>query len=225
MKALNKILFLNILIVTCVAFFACDKEEEKNPFPTNTCYDFVTFEARNDNGTTYTLQKSGDSPLITYTSSYTLKDHKDLEAGRRIIILYTRTDGEPYTSGPINLYGYMLTNNTTQTLTDFNPMEKSDLVKMTALTRTGQYINMQLELSTHSIQKPKKLELCLDKTTSDTPIPELHLVYQASEPGENYASGYASFDVQTIWEKPSCTGIKIIYDTPDGTFSKEFHKH
>lgn len=224
MKIIEKISIFSVLLATCLTFFACDKDEQKNPFPPDTCYDFVTFEARNDKGTTYTLQRSEDSPLITYTSSYTLKDHKDLEVGRRIIILYTRTDGEPYTSGPINLYGYMLTNNTSQIPTDYNPEEKSNLIKMTALTRTGQYVNMQLELSTHSIQQPQRLELCIDKKTVDLPMPELHLLYQASEPGENYASGYASFDIQTVWEKTTCKGIKIFYETPEGTITKELIK-
>lgn len=219
-------LILAILVAPWVwVLSSCSSDEPDYRVPTDVCYDFVTFEGKSAKGSEFSLRRSGDSELVTYSSGYPFSQDTILYKGYRFIIQYKRTDGEPYTSGPITLYGYRLLDNAnSQQLVGYDPQRPSEMVKPQTMTRTGQYINMQLQMSCMQAGKAKILELAVDSATLDRDVPELRLVYRASTPGQNYCTGYASFDISSVWNLPTCRGVKVTCKTPNGEESSCFYK-
>ncbi|MDE7376801.1 MAG: hypothetical protein K2N16_08120 [Muribaculaceae bacterium] len=204
---------------------ACSNDEPEYRVPTDVCYDFVTFESKDAKGSDFSLRRSGDSELINYHSGYSFDQDTVLHPGYRFIIQYKRVDGEPYTSGRITLYGYRLLDNAnSQQLVGYDPQNPSEMVKPQTMTRTGQYINMQMQMSCMHAAKAKTMELAVDSSTLNSDVPELKLVYHASSPGENYTTGYASFDVSSVWDLPTCRGVKVTCRTPNGDESSIFYK-
>lgn len=204
---------------------SCSNDEPEYRVPTDVCYDFVTFEAKGAKGSEFSLRRSGDSELISYRSGYTFDGDTVLTKGYRLIIQYVRKDGEPYTSGPITLYGYRLLDNAdTQCLVGYDPDEPTEPVMPQSMTRTGQYINMQLQMSCMYAAKAKRMVLAVDSATLSQDVPELRLVYRAVSPGQNYCTGYASFDISSVWDLPTCRGVKVTYKTPNGEESSSFYK-
>lgn len=223
---MKKIIFSIISAISALGLWSCSNGDEPSAIPADVCYDFVTFESMSSGNARFTLQKSGDSPVIEY---YTNAQYADtiFKAGRRMIIQYKRADNAmPYTSGLINLYGYRGLDNTCQNpVVGTESASPSDLVDMVMITRTGPYINMQLNLYCQKAVRPKVLLLQYEAAQAGEACPELRLVYNQTQPGENHFTGYASFDVSALWSKPSCEGIKISYATPDGEQSTTFMKN
>lgn len=193
-------------------------------YPTGACYDFATLVQAEPSGSLFTLQNSEDGPLISYTSKETFSPDSLQEFNIRLIIMYAREDGAlPYTSGPIKLYGYRLLDNHKQIAEpDTLPSWESEPLKMQSITRTGTYLNMQMQLSCMRTANPKQLSLVYDSDRSSDSIPELRLIYHAREAGENYMTGYASFSLSPLWQNSK--GVTISWMSPAGKQSKTFLK-
>lgn len=225
MKALSRCILAITAGLMAWALASCSNDEPQYRVPTDVCYDFVTFEGKSAKGSDFSLRRSGDSELISYHSAYPFEQDTVLRKGYRFIIQYKRVDGEPYTSGRITLYGYRLLDNAdSQQLVGYDPERPSEKVKPQTMTRTGQYINMQMQMSCLYAAKAKTMELAVDSATLDSDVPELRLVYRALSPGDNYCTGYASFDISSVWNLPTCRGVKVICLTPDGIDSSAFYK-
>lgn len=225
MKRTLRLMFAIAALPWMLAIASCSSDEPEYRVPTDTCYDFVTFESKSAKGSEFSLRRSGDSDLITYRSAYPFAQDTILHKGYRFIIQYRRVDGEPYTSGQITLYGYRLLDNAnSQQVVAYDTQRTSEMVKLQTITRTGKYINMQLQMSCLQAGKAKMLELAVDGATLDSDMPELRLVYRSAAPGPNYCTGYASFDISSVWDLPACRGVKVIYTTPNGEESTSFYK-
>ncbi len=220
--------FVYISIMASLALASCGDDGVDNTLSNTSVYDFVTLEAKGDDGSTFTLRKSGDSELITYTSSFSFANDTTINCGDRLIIKYLRTDGQPYTSGPITLSGYRYLDNYPQMVVNDNSDGIDEIVseplKVTSMTRTGQYINMQAQLSCQVTDNPALLCMCTDEEKIDDPMPVLRILYLAAQPGENYMTGYCSWDISAIWDRDTCQGVEIQYVTPAGTASQSFLK-
>lgn len=209
-----------ILCLSALLLWACG-DDGKGPFTTGASYDFATLVSAGPDGSVFTLQQSEDSPLITYTSKESFSPDSQQTFNRRIIIMYTREDGAlPYSSGPITLYGYRPLDNKSQAASpDTLPIWQTEPLVMQAITRTGSYVNMQMQLSCMRTATPLRLALLYDKGWGADSLPQLRISYQAAEPGENLMTGYASFSLEPFWA--TSKGVTIAWMSTSG--AKETH--
>ncbi len=225
----SKIISMVAAIITIV-IAGCNSSD--NPgggvvIPPQSLYDFATLFSTNNSGSVFTLNKANDSQTITYSSTVSLASKKDVKPGDRLIIVYTTTDGlKPYESGPINLIGYILLNNASTEVSDLTGNWSSSPVKMDMITRTGTYINMQLQLYARNNSQRGDLMLMVDPATIDQPTPELYLVFDNDKnSGDNQYLAYASFNISEIWTRRTCRAVKVTYQTPDGIKSTTFNNN
>lgn len=209
-----------------LALSACSDDADTPKIPYSSLYDFVTLDTIVDKGSTFTMIKSNEASEVTYTSSFTFPNDTIIKNGDRLIISYEREGGEPYTTGPITLYGYRRLDNYPQLIV-LDTIEqltggKYDPIKIQSLTRTGKYLNMQAQLSCQTTSTPKYLCLTINEQDADNAMPKLHIMYMASQPGLNYFTGYASWDLSALLRRPTCQAIEVIYDTPTGKASQIF---
>lgn len=211
--------------LVALAMWACSDSDRAGVVPADVCYDFVTVSSMDDTGTDFTLRKSEDSELITYTTRQVFPDTL-FEPGERVIIQYKRADNErPYTSGPVDVYGYRPLDNTMQKLVYANDEEWiTDLLDVVSLTRTGEYINLQARLYCLKAIKPNMLILEMEADQLELPCPKLRVAYKQHSPGQNYFKGYASFDISALWNRPTCQGVTISAMGPDGEQTSTFMK-
>lgn len=213
-----------------VAVSACSDDSEVSRIPATAVYDIVTLESTGGKGTTFSMQVSGDSPVIKYLAPYDFSNSTQLKEGMRLTICYSRGDDPVYTSGNISLYGYSLMSNTQQEILTGTSEEyqdwKSQPVKIRAMWRTGRYINMQAELYTMRTDKPKRFVMVSDEATLTSAYPELHVIFDNADgnDGLNLQPVTASFDISAVWTAPTAKGVVIYYPTPTGESSQVFEK-
>ena len=95
---------------------------------------------------------------------------------------------------------------------------------MQSITRTGKYLNMQMQLSCMRTAVPDELSLVMTPGAEITDsVPELRIIYHPKESGENYMTGYASFCLDPLWQKAK--GVKISWISPEGKLSHTFLKN
>lgn len=222
----TKLIMAMALTLACIVSGcnASDNGGGGSVIPPNTQYDFATLTSTNQSGSIFTLFKANDSSPITYSSTVSLAGKKDLAPGDRLIIAYTTTGIlKPYESGPINLLGYIMMNNANSTVTDLEGAWRSDALEMEVLTRTGPYINMQMQLFARDNVTRGEILLVADPNKLDQAVPELFLVYDNPKNyGDNKYLAYASFDITDIWTRPTCRGVKVTYQTTNGIKSTTF---
>lgn len=229
-KHLQRNIVKVVATALAVAMSACGDDSEVSRIPATAVYDIVTLESTGGKGTTFSMQVSGDSPLIKYLAPYDFSNSTQLKEGMRLTICYTRGDDPVYTSGNISLYGYSLMSNTEQdiltgTSEDYNGW-KSQPVKIRAMWRTGMYINMQAELYTMRADKPKRFVMVTDEATLLSDYPELHVIFDNADgnDGQNLQPVTASFDISAVWSVPTARGVIVYYPTPAGESSQVFEK-
>ncbi|MCM1452625.1 MAG: hypothetical protein NC102_10210 [Clostridium sp.] len=226
----TKLFFTMLAAIVAVLCTSCNSDDNESGggsvIPANTQYDFATLASTTKNGSVFTLTKANDTQTITYTSSVSLSDNKSVKTGDRLVIAYTTTNGmQPYQSGPINLLGYILMNNTDYGVGEFNGVFGSEPVRMDVITRTANYINMQLQLYARDNTSSRTLKLVAEPEQLNAAYPELCLIYETKSPGDNQYLGYASFDISDIWTRPTCKGVKVKYQTPDGIKTTTFENN
>lgn len=220
------IFFVALVLVAC-----SDNDEPVSHIPNTAVYDFVTLDSSSSEGSEFSMQKNGDSPLIYYSSNIDFSKVQTIKDGDRLIICYNRTDGPTYSSGEIKIYGYVFLASTQQQMIVSSPNEYNDWkcspLKPTALWRTGQYINIEAQLMVYRANKPESFVIVADEATLGDPYPELHLYYenQKDNDGLNSYSVFGSFDISQVWSSPSCHGVKIIYPSTSGFESSTFYKY
>lgn len=182
-------------------------------------------------GSVFTLQKNGDSPVITYTSDADFSSVKSVSEGDRLILCYKRKGGAVYTSGDVIVYGFVRLTNTEKSVvrasaSDFNGWSTRPL-KVNSLWRTGSFINIDTDIFVYKAAVPQMMALVCDEATIDSPMPELHVVYINADDndGDNPYTVYASVDISALWDMPSCQGVMIVYPSPSGTKSIKFEKN
>lgn len=227
----TKLLFLMLAAVMAVFASSCNSDSDSTGsgpvIPSNTLYDFATLSSTTKSGSVFTVIKANDSQPITYTSTESLSENSKVKTGDRLVIAYTTTNGlQAYQSGPINLIGYISMSNADQNVGEFNGIFSSDPVEMEVLTRTGNYINMQMQLYARNNLTSGKISLVADPAKLNIAVPELYLVYEnPTNMGDNQYLAYASFDISDIWSRSTCKGVKVTYQTPGGMKSVTFNNN
>lgn len=225
--------FIYFLLIQSMAIWAssCKGDDEpSSAIPQEAVYDFVTLVESSADGSVFTMRRNGDSPLISYYSDADFSGIQSIKAGDRLILCYGRIDGEVYTSGKINVYGYGQLSSTDQNLLSGNPSDyngwKCPPMKVNSLWRTGHYINLDTRISLFQARRPETLVLVADEATCESEYPRLHIYYENAEDndGENLYRVYASFDISEVWDKASCEGVTVSYPTADGSASITFEK-
>lgn len=225
MKLFNSL--SSLLIVPILALLVCScssKESDPGPIPPDVCYDFVTFVDSNNSGSTFEFRKSGDSPLITLTSTSKI-DKSQLAPGTRVIIQYVPSGGQAvYQSGPITLYGIaQITNGsiTSASLTDIKSWN-SDAIKIITLSRSGQYLDLWAECNLFS--KPRRFSIVADESTLADQYPEVYIIVESDNSNGRVAQLYASFDLSAVWNLSTAKGISVNIKTAQGIETTRFDK-
>jgi len=232
---MNKIIFrLIFCLVAALTLSACNKNSDSpSPIiPPDVRYDYVTLVTTGKSSTTFSMQVSAESELLTFVANTSLADIQTLKAGDRLIIAYKPIDGigSELKSGQINLYGYRLLNSTEQLLQTPNQDDFAQMlsvpVEMNTLFRTGQYINTQLEIYGQRAVDPSKFILVLDPSTYNDEYPSLELFIEPGPDnvGENRFTYYGSFDISQLWNRQSCKGVRISYVTRQGVRTETFSR-
>ena len=201
---------INRITLSLIAFAAaatmttaCSDPNDDEP----TVYtDIVSFTSQTDKGSSFTLRKEGDSPLVTLTSATRLRP-QDFKTGTRIVLQYIPESGNQYESGPVRLYAAMNVQGSevlegTAASTD---NWASHGMMIYSVNRTGEFLNIfgQGKYST----KPD-FKLYIDSSTLDAEYPEVHMVFRDDNQlmSSNHIV-YGSFDISSVWERPTCKGI------------------
>lgn len=208
---IKKLLFIGIVLAVvfpALVLSSCN-EDEGNPNTRMALYDIVTFESTGAEGSVFTFQKSGDSPLIKLDAIGFELDTEKVSLGSRVLLGYYPKSGEAYVSGKIDVSGVGLINNDT---TVVRPIERYDWqanpVYLYALWRTGKYLNLHARLEYSS--EPRMFGLVVDSLTLDDEIPQLYVVHNLMGQPENFErETYASFDIENVWNRPGCQGITV----------------
>ncbi len=218
-----------VLAIMFAGIFAtsCNSKNSGPQIEDDTLFDIATLVATNDNGTTVTLRKDGDSPLATLTFANVKIDTDKVAVGQRFWIAYRTATGIPYQSGPAQLIAYMAIYNSTiiegtkESTQSWATMQQDVL----SMWRTGNWINVQA-LCTYSADRPNKYDLVVDKTTLGNDYPEAYLLYEANTaPGANTQQFFASFNISSVWSLQNVKGLRITMFSSGGkrtlTFSKD----
>lgn len=229
MNPLVRYSMLCLLLGAVVAACKNDDEPASN-LPQSAVYDFVTLKESSADGSVFTMRKSGDSPLISYYSDIDFSRIQTIQDGDRLILCYDRIGGDVYTSGAIEIYGYVQLSSTELkalygTSADYDGWA-SPPMKVNSLWRSGRYINLDTEISVFHAMRPESMVMVADKSSLSGEYPELHIVYENAEnnDGDNPYRVYASFDISEIWDLPGCKGVTISYPAASGYQSMTFEK-
>ena len=206
----RKLKTLPILLLTIFAFAlsSCNDDNHKS-LPDGTMFDIVTLVENNDKGSVFEFRKDGDSPLITLTSERKL-DEKEVKVGQRIMIAYVPLSGVSYVSGSIDLIAYRSVFNGNIVIgkaSDWNNFGTYEQ-RVTFINRSGNYINVSAEIYVQN--EPKVYNLVLDEKTLDKEYPQAYIIYRPdSDLNGTMKTGYASWDISSVWALGTCKGLKI----------------
>lgn len=222
---------LTIVIYTVLAIIfgaavlpSCNKDKSDDGYPDDICVDFATFVSTSDNGTIFTLRKSGDSPLITLTAAVKV-DTSKLKPDTRVLIQYVPSGGQaPYESGAIALYGIGLIVTGDIDAQPLSEIESwtSQPVKATSITRSGEYLDIWAQGDYDT--KITRFCLAADEATLSDDYPQLYLVFEGDK-GIGYPHQlYASFTLSSVWNLATCKGVTVNYMTSGGNRTLTFPK-
>lgn len=217
---------LIVAVLLSAMLFSCSKNDIVPGIPPDLCADFATYVESNTAGSVFTLRKNGDSDLITLTAAGVMVNNEQVKPGNRVIIQYIPSGGQqPYQSGPISLYSITKIINggvgseSLETIRSWS----SDPVKMMTLNRSGQYLDVWAEATFDD--SIIRFSLTVDESTVDDSCPQLYLVFESDEKTVVRTHQiYASFDLSSVWDLPTCEGININYRTQSGQSSVAFQK-
>lgn len=223
----HSISFLIILfaVVLGLSVASCNSEDDgAMKLPDNLCADFATFVSTNDQGSVFTLRKSGDSELITLTAAVKV-DTEQIKPGSRVIIQYVPSGGqEVYQSGPITLYGITRILNEGIEEESLETIESwgHDFLNVHTIARSGQYLDIWAEAVCGT--NPKRFVLVVDEATLSDEYPQLYLIFVTDDDQGRTRQVYASFDLSKVWELESCKGATVTYYTNTGTETMTLQK-
>lgn len=218
----TKLLYLMSSMLAVFALTACNSGLDDDDNNGEIYQDMVTLVSNSDQGCTLSMQRTNDTPVITYTSTQKF-DSKNIEVGDRVMVAYRLgTDRQAYTSGPVILVAYNLVVNGKMTwgTADENESWKTGPLQVQAIWLTGNYLNFHVsgQMSTEG----KKFALVLDENTKDQEMPTAYLMYI----GDNEATGtwksfYASIDVSAIMGDMDYDGFIMKLNNVSGTGQDE----
>lgn len=205
-----KTFFLSLvgIIALATSFSSCNSDSDDNG---NSIYTIIaTFEKSNAQGSVFTYRKEGDEPLITLTSTQSIKTDMFKE-GTRVLLQFV-TNMPPYTSGPIQVLGVAkiigsgepATISTAEATNDW----RSNEVDIRTLWRTGTYLDIAFIAP---LGVTDYFKFYLDEATIGSSSPEFHIVLtEGGNLGGQQGLYYASYNIANVWDNPETDEIKII---------------
>ena len=203
-----------MLPVVAMALFACScNNDNDDPSTEGTQIDFVTVKSITDAGTSFEVQKEGDSPVATLA--------EDVKVGQRILLRYFPANGQPYTSGNITPTGYMTIYGNGDPVAvkkseDVGGFASEDVI-IKICQRTGKYVNVAARC--FMLNAPQSFDLVCDQSTLSDAEPVLYLLYKSDSNSVDgaYKVVYGSWDISQIWNLSTCKSIHVKYATSEGT--------
>ncbi len=212
-----------MLPVVAMALFACscNNDDNNDPSKDGNQIDFVTVKSITNAGTSFEVQKEGDSPVATLITTKKLSD--DVKVGQRILLRYFPANGQPYTSGNITPTGYMTIYGNGDPVAvkkseDVGGFASEDVI-IEICQRTGKYVNVAARC--FMLNAPTEFDLICDQSTLADAEPVLYLIYKSDSNSVDgaYKVTYGSWDISQIWNLSTCKSIRVKYATTEGTKS------
>lgn len=204
---MTRIKQFTLSLMACAALTAalasCTNPEDDSP---QVYTDIVSFVSQTSEGSSFTLRKAGDSPLVTLTSTTRLRP-EDFKTGTRIVLQYIPENGKQYESGPVRLYQAMNVQGSevAQGTAESTDNWRSDGLRILSVDRTGEFVNVYAQ-GLYSF-KPE-FTLYIDSSTLADEYPAVHLVYKDDNPLQSSTHiVYGSFDISEVWNLPGCKGV------------------
>lgn len=208
------------LMLLCVMLFAlagCSGSHNEEPDVTYTTLVTYIGTDRELQVSTFTYQTIDDSPLITLTANW-LPEEGKIKPGERVLLVY---QADAYgVDGPVKkliqvapVIGWLPAKT-----------DKPELgtVSITPITtwRSGPYLNANIEaIMTRDAATAK---FALLESTANDPEPVYYFSVTQSNVNEIEAIrriAVISFDISDSWNRPDCTGVKVIYRDTQGSES------
>lgn len=175
-----------------------------------TLYDVVELTSSNSSAATFTLWRPDATTPVTLTARNPSVDLSGLKAGESLLLGYTPSDGQAYTSGDITVTGFGTVNNGVlqKAAPDKLAGWDADPVYLMSLWRAGDKICMRVRLTYDN--EPRYFALVGDETTAGDPYPTAYLYHRRRDDRPNFSRQYyAAFDVSALWNTPTCRGLHI----------------
>jgi hypothetical protein len=213
-----------VLTVPLLTVTSCNSENTGDITDTSTAviYNIVTYEGTtDDNVTTFTFRESDDKPLITLTAA-DWKPSQNVAVGTRLLLAYTAK--QVNTSGDITLLSAQLIYGGDISYAALSAQPTTDAIWLNSLWRDGHYINLDCKVD-YDVNRAR-FNLVADTLTIHSDFPQLYLVNESSgQFSELSRRVYASWDIDSIWQLPTCQGVTIHFrdsnrNLTEATFSK-----
>lgn len=208
MKKLNQLVLGLLAIVFCFSTASCNSDNNNDS--STTFMAFVTYAASNPEGSVFTCRENLDSPLVTFTSTISLKADT-YTIGKRYIIAYSNLSNIRYQNGAIDLMAIMQIVNNEVEEADYKTIAELTATDMnvTLLQREGTYIN--IEATGYVASEPKKFNLYVNEATIDDEIPQVYIGLESDNSSIYQRTFYGSIDIAELWNRPGCKGINVHY--------------
>lgn len=222
----NTLAVMFTVVLAGIFMPSCSTGNGDEPDVSKMMYDIATLTSSSENGSTVTVRKDADSPLITLTFANQQVDTTKVAIGQRFVIAYVPLTPEPYQSGAAVMYAYLDIYNGTMTVgtkesTNSWATMQQDLM---AIWRTGHWINIQA-MCTYDKLKPAKYDLVVNQATLNDEYPEAYLLYErTTTPGANTKTLYTTFNIDDVWDRDDVLGLKINVFTDQGQQTFTFKK-
>ena len=204
--------YLLLAISAIITFSACSSDNTPATVPDNLVADIVSVNEITESTATFLKMEKNDSPIatLTVTNAEDLGlSYYPLKTGDRVMISYVPQSGVRYVSDFITLY-QLQTIPAPETITDdINKYPDWDLPSFSVdnLWRTGTYINLYCRMT--YLSSPN-FKVIYDKKTINNSHPDIYLTYDFYSTPESVEKSFVtSFDISTIWLKPTCHGVNI----------------
>ncbi|MBQ9555589.1 MAG: hypothetical protein IJV05_05130 [Muribaculaceae bacterium] len=204
---------LSLVLVVLLALASCSKQDDIDRAYTDYRYDIVTYMGQNDLGAVFDYLGRDDSADIKLQSRVTVSDVK---AGQRVLLRYDFADQRTGAAErDISVYGCNAIVNDSLRL---SAITRDSLtmhpVKLRSLWRTGEFINLHCQVEYTG--KSRMFMLVADEATLALDTVDCYLVHDLrGERGTFWRDCYASFNVGTLWKRPSlhCLRLNIVDET------------
>lgn len=223
LKLLNTCLLAALLVlpVSC-------RNDDSDPDPTVTFTDMATLVSNSESeGIVFAISAEGDSPEVSVAFPGQTLDSSVAQPGRRYLIRYTVDGNRPYTTGTGRLLGINAAHNglvddDTDAAALFAASSPQTLV---SVWRTGDWINLEA-LCTYVSGAPAVYNIVADTESLGTSHPDMYLVYTPDniEDGATTRTLYSSFNIGSLWNNPSFSGLTLHIKTADGVRAYVFNR-
>lgn len=195
-----------ICAVLALAMTACVNDDTVDGPVDMPITDLVQWVGNADGATSFKSWAGPDGPTAILTAAHELSTDT-LTPGDRVLLTYLPPAGP---GGDITLRGINRINNGRFTVADTKEIDQSmiDPVYVYSLWRMGGFINLHCRLVYSTT--PRRFGLVVSEATVGNDYPDVYLVHALPESVDYHDRAYyASWDIDSVWQLPSCKGLRI----------------